>query len=210
MNELLQNPKIFLLAILSGVIPAVFWLWFWLKEEDDDEPEPVGLIVLSFVLGGLLVFLAIWLEKYSLNFISNNTTQIIVWATIEELLKFFGVAIIIYGNSHVDKPIDYPMYFIATALGFAALENFLYLLNPFSVNGTMVGMLTGNLRFLGSTLLHAMSSAMIGSAIGLSFYLKQFRVVYLFSGVLSAILLHSVFNFFIMKGSGENFISVFG
>ena len=161
MNELLQNPKIFLLAILSGVIPAVFWLWFWLKEEDDDEPEPVGLIVLSFVLGGLLVFLAIWLEKYSLNFISNNTTQIIVWATIEELLKFFGVAIIIYGNSHVDKPIDYPMYFIATALGFAALENFLYLLNPFSVNGTMVGMLTGNLRFLGSTLLHAMSSAMI-------------------------------------------------
>jgi len=210
MNELLQNPKIFLLAISSGVIPAVFWLWFWLKEEDDDEPEPVGLIVLSFVLGGLLVFLAIWLEKYSLNFISNNTTQIIIWATIEELLKFLGVAIIIYGNSHVDKPIDYPMYFIATALGFAALENFLYLLNPFSVNGTMVGMLTGNLRFLGSTLLHAMSSAMIGSAIGLSFYLKQFRVIYLFAGIISAILLHSVFNFFIMKGSGENFISVFG
>lgn len=208
--ELLKDTKALLLAILSGAIPAVFWLWFWLKEEDSENHEPKGLIAISFVLGGLIVFVAIWLEKYSLNFIKDNNVQIIVWAIIEELLKFLGVAIIIFGNKNVDQPIDYPMYFIATALGFAALENVLYLLNPFSVSGTIVGMLTGNLRFLGSTLLHAISSAMIGSAIGLSFYLKQYRIIYLFAGIACAIVLHSVFNFFIMKGSGENFLSVFG
>jgi len=208
--ELLQDPKAFILAILSGAIPAIFWLWFWLKEEDGDEREPISLIIISFILGGLLVFIAIWLEKYSLNFIKNNNVQIIVWAVIEEILKLLGVAVIILGNRNVDQPIDYPMYFIATALGFAALENVLYLLNPFSVSGAVVGMITGNLRFLGSTLLHAISSAMIGSALGLSFYLKQYRMIYLLVGIFCAIALHSIFNFFIMKGSGENFLSVFG
>ena len=210
MLDLLKDPKTLFLAIISGVIPAIFWLWFWLKEEDSEEREPTGLIVISFILGGLIVFIAVWLEKYSLNFIKNDTTQIIVWATIEELLKFLGVAVIIFGNKNVNEPIDYPMYFIATALGFAALENILYLLNPFSVSGAIVGILTGNLRFLGSTLLHAISSAMIGSALGLSFYLKKYRIRYLFIGITCAIVLHSVFNFFIMKRSGENFLSVFG
>ncbi len=210
MVEILQDPKALLLAILSGAIPAIFWLWFWLRQEDHDEHEPIGLIIISFLVGSLIVFIAIWLEKYSLNFIKDKTWQIIIWASIEELLKFTGVAIIIFGNRNIDEPIDYPMYFIATALGFAALENVLYLLNPFSVSGAVVGMLTGNLRFLGSTLLHAMSSAMIGSALGLSFYLKQYRIFYLFVGIICAIVLHSVFNFFIMKGSGENFLSVFG
>jgi len=211
MTHLLQNPETLILAIASGLIPALFWLWFWLKQEDSENPEPIGLIIISFLLGGLIVFVAIWLEKYSLNFIDKGSNiQIIVWAAIEEILKLIGIAIIIFGNSNLDEPIDYPMYFIATALGFAALENILYLLDPFSVNGAVVGMLTGNLRFLGSTLLHAIASAMIGSALGLSFYLRKYRAIYLFAGILCAVALHSIFNFFIMKGSGENFLSVFG
>jgi len=207
--NLLQDPKILIFAIFSGVVPAIFWLWFWLYNEDSENPEPKGLIAISFILGALIVFIAIWLEKYSLNFIKDNTFQIVAWAVIEEVLKLVGIMIIIFGNCNVDEPIDYPMYFIATALGFAAMENVLYLLNPFSVNGTVVGMLTGDLRFLGSTLLHAISSAMIGSALGLSFFLKQYQMIYLFAGLICAIILHSVFNFFIMKGSGENFLSVF-
>jgi protease PrsW len=209
MLEFIIEHKIYLLAIASGVIPAIFWLWFWLKE-DSDEPEPIGLIIICFILGALLVFVAIWLQRYTLDLLPNNTNRIIVWASIEELLKFAGVAVIIYGNSHADRPIDFPMYFIATALGFAALENFLYLIDPFSLDNTAVGMITGNLRFLGSTLLHAISSAMIGSAIGLSFFIKQYRMLYIFVGVICAITLHSLFNFFIMKGSGANFLSVFG
>ena len=211
MDLLLQDPKTLLLAVASGLIPALLWLWFWIKQEDRENPEPIGLIILSFILGALIVFLAIWLEKYSLNFVDRGSDiQIILWAAIEEILKFIGVFIIIFRNSNVDEPIDYPIYFIATALGFAALENILYLISPFDVSGAVVGMLTGNLRFLGSTLLHAIASAMIGSALGLSFYLKQFRKTYLLGGIVCAIVLHSVFNFFIMKGSGENFLSVFG
>lgn len=210
MVELIKNPNTILYAILGGVAPALLWLWFWMYQEDRDEPEPFGLVVISFILGGIIVLVAMWMEKFSLNFISDNTTQIIVWAAMEEILKLIGVSFIIFGNNIVRKPIDYPMYFIATALGFAAFENVLYLIKPLSTSGSIVGMLTGNLRFLGSTLLHAIASSMIGSALGLSFYLKQNRGIYFLIGITAAIVLHSVFNFFIMKGSGENFLSVFG
>lgn len=208
--KIFGSIKNLIIAILSGAVPAILWLWFWLKEEDNENPEPIGLIILTFITGGLFVFVAILLEKYSLNFISNNTTQIIVWATIEELLKLIGVMIIIWGSGIIKEPIDYPMYFIALALGFAAFENVLYLLEPLRVSGTVVGLLTGNLRFLGSTLLHAISSGMIGSALGLAFYLQKYRKRYVLIGIILAIMLHSTFNFFIMKGSGENFLSVFG
>ena len=210
MTNILKDPNTLIYAILVGLVPAVFWLWFWLKEEDDEQPEPLGLIIVSFITGGIMVLIAIWLEKYSLNFIKDNTTQVVVWATIEELLKFGGVAMIVFGTNIIDEPIDYPVYFITCALGFAAFENVLYLLKLFDGSGTVIGMLTGNLRFLGSTLLHAMASAIIGSALGLSYYLNRYRGIYLFIGIILAIVLHSVFNFFIMKGSGENFISVFG
>lgn len=210
MLDFFKEIKTVLIAILSGVLPAILWLWFWLKEEDNENPEPIGLIILTFIIGGLLVFFAIWMEKYSLNFISDNTVQIIAWATIEELLKFIGVMIILLGSNIIKEPIDYPMYFIACALGFAAFENVLYLLEPLKTSGTVVGLLTGNLRFLGSTLLHAISSGMIGISLGLAFYLQKYRKRYVLIGIMSAIILHSIFNFFIMKGSGENFLAVFG
>ncbi len=196
-------------AILGGALPAIGWLWFWIHQEDENH-EPLGLIVMSFITGSLLVFFAIALERFTFNLGIQGTAQIIIWAAIEELLKLAGFAVIMYGHSSIDEPIDYPMYLIAVALGFAALENVLYLLKPELGVGTIVSLFTGNLRFLGSTLLHAIASSMIGSAIALSVYLNKNRALYLFFGITAAIVLHSVFNFFIMDVSGKNFLSVFG
>ena len=210
MKGIIKDPNTILYAIAGGVAPALLWLWFWMYQEDRDEPEPIGLLIICFVLGGIIVLIAMWMEKFSLGFIKDNTTQIIVWAAIEEILKLIGVSFIVFGNNIIRRPIDYPMYFIATALGFAAFENVLYLMKPMSTGGSIVGMLTGNLRFLGSTLLHAIASSMIGSALGLSFYIQKYRVGYFLIGIIFAISLHSIFNFFIMKGSGGNFLSVFG
>jgi len=210
MEKLTKDPNAMLYAIVGGIAPAILWLWFWLYQEDRDEPEPFGLIIITFILGGVLVLVAMWMEKFSLGFVTNNTTQIIVWASIEEVLKLIGVSFIIFGNNIIRRPIDYPMYFIVTALGFAAFENVLYLIKPMGSGGNVVGMMTGNLRFLGSTLLHAIASGMIGSALGLSFYIQKYRGLYFSIGIIAAIALHSIFNFFIMKGSGGNFLSIFG
>ncbi len=205
------EAKTIIYAILGGVVPAIFWLWFWLREEDKKNPELVGLIALTFFVGALSVILAIGLEKLTETLFADENLRIVLWAGIEEIVKYLAVLVIIRGSRDVDEPIDYPMYFIAAALGFAALENVLFLIQPLSNSGMVVGALTGNLRFLGSTLLHAIASGMIGSALGLSYYRGWFaNKIYLLIGIASAITLHSLFNFFIMKGSGENFLKVFG
>jgi RsiW-degrading membrane proteinase PrsW (M82 family) len=72
-----------------------------------------------------------------------------------------------------------------------------------------VGLLTGQLRYLGSTLLHAVSSGIIGISLGLSFYGTKFKKgIYLMVGIVSAIALHSGFNFFIMNNNGNDFLKV--
>ena len=73
-----------------------------------------------------------------------------------------------------------------------------------------VGLLTGELRFLGSTLLHSISSGILGIALGLSLYMEGLkRYFYVFIGFLFAIALHSIFNFFIIRNGGSDFLKVF-
>ncbi|OGI88459.1 hypothetical protein A2995_01510 [Candidatus Nomurabacteria bacterium RIFCSPLOWO2_01_FULL_33_24] len=198
-------------AILGGLIPSFLWLWFWLKE-DKEKPEPKGLLALTFILGIVVVIIILPLEKLvSGIFVNNNNIAIVIWASLEEIIKYLAVVLIVFGSPHLDEPIDYPIYFITVALGFAALENALFLLKPLSLNDSVVSLLNGNLRFLGATLLHAIASGFIGIVLGISFYKKQYQKrFYLLGGLIGAIALHSVFNFFIMKDGGENFFIVFG
>lgn len=209
MNSLLQNPKAIGLAILFGTVPALLWLWFWLKEDKED-PEPNSLLALCFFVGMLLVLLVIPIQKFIQSNVTGNELQIIGWASAEELIKYFAVLLILYRTTYVHKPIDWPIFLITTALGFAALENILFLIKPLSVDQAIVSLLTGNLRFLGSTLLHTVSSGIIGIALGLSFYVKGFeRKIYILIGIIFAIALHSAFNFFIMENNGSDFLKVF-
>jgi len=90
------------------------------------------------------------------------------------------------------------------------MENIMFLITPLSVNQATVGLLTGQLRFLGSTLLHAVASGIIGIFIGLAFFKNRFiKGFNLLWGILIAIVLHSAFNFFIIKNSGNDFLKVF-
>lgn len=196
-------------AILGGVIPALVWLWFWLRE--DTHPEPLGLIIAAFIIGALSVMFVVPLQKYASTLFTSHREIIVAWVSIEEIIKFIVVAVVALGTRYMKEPIDFPIYFITVALGFAAFENILFIIKPLNAGNMLVGFLTGNLRFLGSTLLHAMASAIIGIGIGLAwdgtFIKKSFFAIL---GLIGAISLHSVFNFFIMDNTQENFLTVFG
>ncbi|MGI9118061.1 MAG: PrsW family intramembrane metalloprotease [Minisyncoccia bacterium] len=196
--------KEFAYATVGGVGPTLLWLWFWLRQEDEGHTEPRGLILLCYIMGGLMVMLAIPLQKIVSHFTGMvGLIPIILWASIEELLKYKAVSVLALKSKFADRAIDFPMYMIAGALGFAAAENVLYLLNPLTNGDMTVSLLTTNLRFLGSTLLHAMASSLIGISLGLSYYRGWMsRKIYLFFGIISAIALHSAFNFFIMNKTG--------
>ena len=204
-----NDPKILGLAFLVGVIPSIFWLWFWLKE-DQKNTEPKGLLAIVFIMGMVTVMLVLPIQKIiqGLNF--SYEWELIAWASTEEILKFLMVLLVVANTNQADEPTDWPIYIITLALGFAALENILFLLKPLTVGNTAVGLLTGQLRFLGSTLLHTISSGIIGISMGLSFFISGFkRKIYIFMGIILAISLHSIFNFFIIEDGGSNFLKVF-
>src|SRR3989338_7640778 len=201
---MITDPKILGLAILGGVAPALLWLWFWLKE-DNQKPEPKGLLTILFVIGMALIIFVVPIQKFIQNNVNSYEWQIGLWATVEELFKFLGVVVLLYKTNRIDEPIDWPIFLITVALGFAAIENTLFLIKPLSLNQTTVGLLTGQLRFLGSTLLHAVSSGIVGVSLGLSFHMgKYVKKIYLLVGLLLAITLHSTFNFFIIEDNGNN------
>jgi len=205
---LTSDPKILGLAFLGGIIPSLLWLWFWLREEES--PEPKGLLTAVFILGMMAVVIVLPIEKFILDHVRSAVGQTILWASAEEMLKYLAVLIILYKTNNINKPIDWPIYFITAALGFAALENALFLVKPLLINGATVTLLTGHLRFLGSTLLHTVSSGTIGIALGISFYLKEFgRKIFLLAGFIIAVALHSTFNFFIIRNNGSDFLKVF-
>lgn len=198
-------------ASITGIIPALIWLWFWWKEDKGGDPEPIGLVIVSFIIGMIGVIVVLPIEKFFETIITNKTILTFSWATAEEIIKFLAVFAIALQSRYIKRPIDVPMFFITSALGFAALENTLFLLQPEMVQNGIVSLITGNLRFVGATLLHAISSSMIGIAIGLAFYKDRFtKTIYIILGLLTAISLHAIFNLSIINGSRENVFTVFG
>jgi RsiW-degrading membrane proteinase PrsW (M82 family) len=204
-----HDPNILIVSFLGGLAPALLWLWFWLKQ--DTHPEPRGLLFLAFILGMAAVIFAIPLERMAAGQFSDSKTLIVIWAAIEELLKLAAVTLLTFHSIYLDEPVDYPIYFMTTALGFAAFENSIFLIHPITVDGTTVSLLMGTLRFMGATLLHSVATGTIGVFLGLAFYRSFFtKILYLLVGLASAIALHSIFNFFIMDTSGSNILQTFG
>jgi len=198
----------FALAFLAGLIPMLFWLWFWLRE-DRKNPEPIILIIITFIAGMAVVPIALPLQKIAID-IYNGSNVMFVWVIVEEFLKYAAALIVILWHKAVDEPIDYIIYMITIALGFAALENTLFMFNPLSAGDYLTATITGSFRFLGATLLHVLASATVGVFLAFAFYRSDsIKLLYGTIGLFMAVLLHALFNFFIMDASGGGILIIF-
>jgi RsiW-degrading membrane proteinase PrsW (M82 family) len=154
--------------------------------------------------------LALPFERYAQTHLTDQFSILIAWALVEELLKYVMAASFILWRRAVDETPDYVIYMITAALGFAAAENMLFLLDPLARGAYTATLLTGNLRFLGSTLLHVIASAIIGLAFAFSAtrhsVLRTFAAAW---GLILAIALHTTFNALMIKEGGSSALSAF-
>lgn len=222
----MPNPEIAIYAFLGGVLPAFVWLHFLLKE-DARCPEPRPLILLALMTGMLAVPIVLPLEHAARAFLPGlfpgislfdrfaldptfELPIVLAWAAIEETVKFALAALFILWRQQVDEPIDLVIYMLSVALGFAALENTLFLLVPLTEGDIIGSVLSNNLRFLGATLLHVIASSAIGFALAFAFR-KPFvvRALAATGGLVLAIALHAIFNFLIIKETASHTLLAF-
>jgi RsiW-degrading membrane proteinase PrsW (M82 family) len=200
-----------LYALTGGILPALIWLEFWLQE-DRKNPEPKGLILKTFFGGMCAVILVIPLQRLVDNFFPGmNGIEFTLWAVLEEGFKF-GIAYwVAIKCQYDDEPIDPMIYMITAALGFVALENTLFIINPLIQKDILGAVTTGSLRFVGASLLHVAASSTIGIAFALSFYKSKLQRIWNVAlAFVLAVAIHTSFNLFIVNKDQLGTFQVFG
>lgn len=173
-----------MLGLLAlAIAPAVFVLcYFYLK--DRYEPEPLGWVVKVFFIGALMTIPAVLLE---MPFPSGLMATVIVAPVVEEFLKFCAVYFTVYRDEEFDEPVDGIIYAVSAALGFAMVENVLYVLEG--------GIAVGIIRAIASVPAHALFSSIWGYTLGLAkFRPKKDRPFLIAAGLAGAMLFHGIFN----------------
>jgi len=196
-------------AFIGGLLPSLVWLYFLLKE-DAKHPEPRSLIALTFLAGMFSVLIALPLEQYVNTHLSGSLYVFTAWALIEEVLKYAMVAMLILWRPAVDEEPDYVIYMITVALGFAAAENILFLIAPLMDGSIASSIFTGDVRFMGSSLLHVVASAAIGFSLAFSMKSRPItRIGAAWLGLILAITLHTAFNTLIINQGTSTTLTAF-
>ena len=128
-----MNSYIILLTALLPIAILVFYIYY----KDKNSPEPVGQLVKAFLFGVLSVPLSLCLSVpfeliglYSTEMTSilgSVSTAFFGAAIPEEFAKFFMLWLFLRKNRYFDENMDGIVYAVCVSLGFAALENVMYL-----------------------------------------------------------------------------------
>ncbi|MCM1510954.1 MAG: PrsW family intramembrane metalloprotease [Clostridium sp.] len=140
-----------LLVLLSALAPVAVALWYILKK-DSAQPEPTKWLAKAFwygVLSALLSFafstplgviFGLELDAEVYPSIFNAFADAFLLAAIpEELAKLIMLWLLLRKNPHFDEKFDGIVYAVCIGMGFAGIENVMYLIGGFE-DGTWVGM----------------------------------------------------------------------
>lgn len=197
------------ILVFMGFLPSLFWLVLYLRK--DDHPEPRGLITKTFFMGLALAPIAVvaqWtLSQIILSFDSSVHIGSYAWfyvgaAFIEEVVKFLAIQFVVIHKPDFDEPVDAMEYMIAAALGFAAIENILVLLQTLP-NGGSEAVQIWFYRFAGATFLHALSSAIVGYFFALSWFHQKHSEKLVFVGFVLATIVHFAFNGIVLYSASQ-------
>ena len=186
-----------MLMLLSAALAPVVAIIAFIYWKDTHDKEPVGLLIKAFFMGiGAVVVTLIVSIIIGQFFVYRPDVVLDMFihaffgvSMVEELSKFIFIAGILYRSKHFDEPYDGIMYSIMVGMGFAGLENVLYVMNG--------GMGTAIMRAMTAVPAHATFAVVMGYFMGLQKFKPNPKHPYMFYGLIGAILLHGFYDFFL-------------
>lgn len=182
------------IAILTAAIaPGTALLtYFYLK--DRYESEPIHLVFKVFLLGVLLVFPTMVLQRGFVLLLGENELiySFFISSGIEEFFKWFLLYFLIFRLSEFDEPYDGIVYAVGISIGFATLENVIYAFYYPSTITTLF--LRGLLPVSG----HALFGVVMGYYLGKAKFSKEGRIKYLLMSLTMPILWHGMFDYILL------------
>jgi len=187
------------LAIIA-ITPAIsIALAVYLSDRYDR--EPASLLFKTFIFGALIVIPTIVVERLLMFFnifpgiLSAAYISFIVAGLTEEYFKREVVLRFVYNNKHFNEKLDGIVYAVFSALGFATVENIIYVVFRFSYNAH-VGLFRGIL----SVPAHAVFAVTSGYYLSLAKFSDNItdQKKYMARSLYIPAILHGLFNFILM------------
>ena len=199
-------------AVSTVVVFAYLVVIWWL---DRYEREPFAVVLFAFLWGGLggtmlgcglTMALSIPFEQLTTAVYSEILFAVVTAPIAEELTKGL-VFVFLLATPYLDNETDGLIYGAAAGLGFAVVENSFYFLATASA-GPEIFYATLVVRTLFTALVHAISTALLGYAIGYVRHRKLTPWLWLWPilGLTLAVINHGLWNF-LAHVSGSELLS---
>lgn len=184
---------------LSLAFAPVLIVLIYIYVRDKFNREPFWLLFLS-LLGGMFsvipvllvgIFTEIFLQYF--RGIDQAAYQAFVQAGfVEELFKYLVVLLLVWRSRHFDERFDGIVYAVFVSMGFALVENIMYVFGG--------GLVTGLLRIVTAVPAHAIFGVSMGYYLGLAKFNPWKRSTYLALAFIVPWLIHGFYDFVIMAG----------
>jgi RsiW-degrading membrane proteinase PrsW (M82 family) len=187
------------IALAPGVAITLF---IYLK--DKHEREPFTLLLISFLFGIMSTFITVSVSE-PLNFLIMLKSDDVIdqfieaffkVALIEEASKFLFVRFILYPNKNFNEPFDGIVYAVMVSMGFATLENILYVFE--------YGFETGLYRMFTAVPAHATFGVMMGYYLGKGKFAYANSWFYAALALIIPTLFHGAYDYFWMIAEVQN------
>lgn len=193
------------ISIIVAIIPSII-LCYYVYENDIIEREPMKMLFMLFFLGVLITVPASFMERAIIS--STNLTEsgmlncfilsFLVVALIEEGYKFLILYLGTWRNKNFNHKYDAIVYAVFISLGFATLENILYIIK----HGTEIALLRGVLSVPAHAFYAVSSGYYLGLAKKCSLHnLKRKSLMYKVLALLMPVLLHGIFDFLLLTNN---------
>lgn len=184
-----------LILAIASILPAFLWMIYFYRN-DRYAPEPKKLVARTYLVGALVGAAMVFSLKELPFYASFLTLAVFIAPVTEEIAKFLCVRWTVYNRKEFDEPVDGMVYATAAALGFASVENVIYVLNSWASGGAEAGVFILAGRSVLSVPAHALFSSLWGLALGWHKKRKTLKSSLLVVlGLLGGMVLHGLFNY---------------